>query len=56
MRRVEPRHLSIPVGLSYEFEQVVLDARYHLGLTKVSEGFDWRNSAFTFTVGYRFGL
>ncbi len=48
--------LSIPVGLSYEFEQVVLDARYHLGLTKVSEGFDWRNSAFTFTVGYRFGL
>lgn len=48
--------LSIPVGLSYEFEQVVLDARYNLGLTKVCEGFDWRNSYFTFTVGYRFEL
>ena len=48
--------ITIPVGLSYEFENVVLDARYHFGLTKVCEGFDWRNSLFTFTVGYRLNI
>lgn len=48
--------LSLPVGVSYEYERVVLDARYHLGLTKVCEGFDWRNSAFTITVGYKINL
>ncbi|MBR4389159.1 MAG: PorT family protein [Prevotella sp.] len=46
--------ISIPIGLSYEFENVILDARYNLGITKIHSDYDWRNSFFTFTVGYRF--
>lgn len=45
---------AIPVGVSYEYEQVVLDARYHIPLTKAMETIDTRNRLFTLTVGYRF--
>ena len=48
---------SIPIGLSYEYLNVVLDARYNFGLSKVSmQESGTRNSFFTFTVGYRFEL
>lgn len=49
---------SIPVGVSYEFSNVVLDARYNWGLTKAfdAEGLDSKNSVFQFTVGYKFAL
>ena len=48
---------SIPVGLSYEFNNVVLDARYNWGLTKIAkEEYDCKNSVFQFTVGYKFAL
>ena len=46
--------VAIPVGVSYEYEQVVLDARYHFPLTKAMETIDTRNRLFTLTVGYRF--
>ena len=46
--------LALPVGVSCEYEQVVLDARYHLPLTKAMETIDTRNRLFTLTVGYRF--
>lgn len=51
-------NVSIPVGLSYEYMNVILDARYHIGLTKVNQigAGDSRNKVLTFTVGYRFGL
>ena len=45
--------LSIPVGLSYEFSNVVLDARYNLGLTKAIKDADSKHSYFTITLGYR---
>ena len=45
---------ALPVGVSYEYEQVVLDARYHFPLTKAMETIDTRNRLFTLTVGYRF--
>ena len=45
--------LSIPVGLSYEFSNVVLDARYNWGLTKAFKEGDSKNSYFTITLGYR---
>lgn len=48
--------ISIPVGLSYEYMNVVLDARYNIGLTKTMDGSDSKNKVFTFTVGYRFTL
>ena len=48
--------LSLPLGLSYQFGQVVLDGRYNLGLTKVYRDVDWRNSVFQITLGYKFAL
>ena len=47
--------LSIPVGLSYEYNRVTLDARYNIGLTKLYSGIDdsSRNSVITVTHGYK---
>lgn len=45
--------LSVPVGLSYEFANVVLDARYNWGLTKAIKDVDSKHSYFTITLGYR---
>lgn len=45
--------LSVPVGLSYEFANVVLDARYNWGLTKAIKNSDSKHSYFTITLGYR---
>ncbi len=58
---------SIPLGASYEISNVVIDARYNLGLTKIADkdkaiknGFDdvsdSKNSVIMLTVGYRFDL
>lgn len=51
--------LSIPLGASYEFNNVVIDARYNLGLTKVCPGEEnksSKNSVVQVTVGYKFAL
>ena len=57
--------LSIPIGLSYEYENIVLDVRYQAGLTRVLKDnetwsmldeFEWRNSVFMLTLGYKFAL
>ena len=47
---------SIPVGISYEFSNVVIDARYVFGVTENSDLIKARNGGFTFTVGYGFDL
>lgn len=49
---------SIPVGLSYEYMNVVLDARYNIGLTNLYKAnvASSKNQVFTFSVGYRFAL
>lgn len=47
---------SIPVGLSYEFGNVQLDARYNWGLSKVLENKEDKNSVFQITLGYKFAL
>ena len=50
--------LSVPLGLSYEYERVLIDARYELGLSKVFKNdlSDARTHGFMFTMGYRIGL
>lgn len=50
--------LTIPVGLSYEYMNVVLDARYNFGLSNIYDGpgDSVRKSSFLFTIGYRFAL
>ena len=47
---------SIPVGISYEYMNVCLDARYNIGMTKVLDGSDSKNSVFQITLGYKFKL
>ncbi len=48
---------SIPVGISYEYMNVILEARYNFGLTKVYQHLDdGKNSVISFTAGYRFKL
>lgn len=52
-------NLSIPFGISYEYQNFVLDARYNLGVTKVfKENGDKtpKNSVIMFTLGYKFAL
>ena len=48
--------LSIPIGLSYEFNNFVIDGRYNWGLTKVYKNDDCKNSVFQITLGYKFDL
>ena len=45
---------SVPVGVSYEMNGFVFDARYNLGISKVADGDDGSFNALTFTVGYKF--
>lgn len=47
---------SIPVGLSYDYKNAVLDARYNIGCTKIVDYSDSKHSVFQITLGYRFGL
>ena len=47
---------SIPVGLSYEFSDFVIDARYNIGLTKISENAKPKNSVIMLTIGYKIPL
>ena len=51
--------LSIPIGISYDFNNVQLDFRYNAGLTNalsIPGGEGTKNSVFQFTIGYKFGL
>jgi hypothetical protein len=47
---------SIPVGLSYEYKNIVLDARYNIGVTKAFKNFDSHHSVFSITLGYKIPL
>ena len=49
--------LSIPVGVSYEYENVVLGALYHVGVFNIyKKGDSSRNSVFEVSVGYKLNL
>ena len=52
--------LSIPLGLSYEISDFVIDARYNLGLSNIlkdKNGVEWdgkaKNSVIMLTIGYK---
>ena len=47
---------AIPVGLSYEYQSFVLDARYNIYATKAMKTGDSRHSLFTISLGYKFAL
>lgn len=48
--------LSIPVGVSYEYNNFVLDGRYNFGVTKWSDNAVSKHSVFQITLGYKFDL
>ena len=48
--------VSIPVGLSYEYNNLQLDARYNWGVSKAFNLSDAKNSVFQITLGYKFDL
>lgn len=47
---------SVPVGISYEYMNVVLDVRYNVGLTHVLKNSNSKNRSAMLTVGYKFDL
>lgn len=49
---------SIPVGLSYEYENFILGVRYNIGLTRVfkNDNFKEKNQVFMIDLGYRIAL
>lgn len=51
-------NVYIPVGISYEYMNVVLDGRYHFPLSRALKAnpMNERHRFFTFSVGYRFSL
>ena len=55
---VQTIDFSVPVGLSYEYKNLVFDGRYNIGLTNVvKDDIDnSKHSVFQFTVGYKFNL
>lgn len=50
-------NMCIPIGVSYEYEHFVFDARYNFGLTENFKNMSKnKTSLFSFTVGYKFDL
>lgn len=47
---------SLPIGMSYEYKNFVLDCRYNYGVVKIFDESHARNSVFQFTLGYKFRL
>ena len=47
---------SIPIGLSYEYKNFVIDGRYNFGLTKINKHADSKNSVFQLTLGYKLDI
>ena len=55
--KVSKFDLSIPVGISYEYKNIVLDARYNWGLLKVMNvGEAFYNRCFMLSLGYKLEL
>lgn len=53
--KVSKFDLSIPVGLSYQYSNICVDARYNFGLLKVvNVGEAFYNRCFMLSVGYKF--
>lgn len=53
--------VAIPIGVSYSYKNIELDARYLWGVTKIADTNDLNdkevmNSTFAITLGYRFHL
>ena len=50
--------LAIPLGISYEYKNVILDVRYNLGLINImkDDPENSKNRFWQFTLGYKFNV
>lgn len=48
--------LAVPVGMSYEYGNFVIDGRYNIGVTKVPKQGDGYTNVLQFTIGYKFKM
>ena len=46
--------ISVPVGLSYEYKNVILDDRYNIGLLEITDDLVKRNRVWQIMLGYSF--
>ena len=58
MEACESTAISISIGISGEYNNFVLDARYNIGVTKVNKHGEnsQRSDLFVITIGYKFQL
>jgi len=54
MDNIKTLNMSIPVGISYEYHDFILDGRYNIGLSDLEKNGDAKSSVFTITLGYKF--
>lgn len=47
---------GVPVGISYEIQGFIVDARYNIGVVNALKDFNGKNSVFTLTLGYKINL
>ena len=49
-------YFSLPIGVSYEYSNFVLDARYNFAISTIFSPGDSRNAWLSLTLGYKFAL
>jgi len=45
--------LGIPVGISYDFKRMAVNAQYYIGFTKTYKYLDYKNRGIKITLGYK---
>ena len=53
---VESIDFSVPIGLSYDYKNFVLEGRYNLGAMRIVKEDEPKHSVIQLTLGYKFGL
>ncbi len=56
LSNVNSVNFSIPVGISYEYANVCLDARYNIGVSDIYSNGNASGQVFQLTLGYKFKL
>ena len=48
--------IKLPLHFEEEYQGIVFDARYNIGVTKIADNVDHYNNVIQITVGYKFAL
>ena len=47
---------SIPIGISYELGNIIVDTRYNFGLTDIVKSENIKNRVLQLSLGYKFDI